>query len=90
MNFIAYDAAYSLFPKPTFKERESLIIGKNMSETNPTLASALAKYREGGGESDPFSNRLMNWQYIIQGCDLLNTIYMELMYIVGLVTNTAG
>jgi hypothetical protein len=48
MNFIAYDTAYSLFPKPIFGERESVIIDKNMSETNPTLASALAKYRERG------------------------------------------
>jgi hypothetical protein len=48
MNFIAYDAAYSLFPQPTFEKRETLVIGKNTSETNPTIASALAKYRERG------------------------------------------
>lgn len=26
MNFVAYDAAYSLYPRATFEERESLVL----------------------------------------------------------------
>jgi hypothetical protein len=94
MNFIAYDTAYSLFPKPTFRERESVIIGKNMSETNPTLASAFAKYRErrwrilsilqSTDESAVYHPRMRSAQHNLYGIDVYHRVGDEYCWVVKL------
>ena len=94
MNFIAYDTAYSLFPKPTFGERESVIIDQNMSETNPTLASALAKYRERGwrirsilqstDELAVYHPRMRSAQHNLYGIDVYHRVGDEYCWVVKL------
>ena len=44
MNVIAYDAAYSLFPKATFEDRVSLV----SATRNDKEKAAIAKYRHRG------------------------------------------